>query len=317
MGNDALKAVDEMDGLRQSILAEIEEHGLTQAVVAREADVSTSQVGGFLKGNYTGDMAAAGERLAKWLQARKARTRLESVLPSGNGWVATPSAKRVLATLTYAHHAGALGLVYGGAGVGKTETARHYAAINRNVWHVTMSPACRQLGGCLGRIARAVGIKRPATWYPEALENQIIEAVEATYGLIIVDEAQHLDLEAIETLRTIRDAAGVGLVLMGNEVVYARITGGSRKAHFAQLFSRIAKKTALSAPTQADVEALALASGVTGEKELRYLIAIGKGHEALRGVGNCLKLAATGVQPGTPLTLAHLKTAWKELAEDA
>jgi hypothetical protein len=56
--------------------------------------------------------------------------------------------------------------------------------------------------------------------------------------LMVLDEAQHADMDAIEELRAIHDENGCGLVLMGNGEVLTRIQGNSRQASHAQLYSR-------------------------------------------------------------------------------
>ena len=76
--------------------------------------------------------------------------------------------------------------------------------------------------------------------------------VNGVRGLLIVDEAQHLSLRALETLRALHDATGAGLALMGNAVVYARLTGGRRAAEFAQLFSRVGKRVRLTQVEEGD-----------------------------------------------------------------
>lgn len=306
--------------LRNQVVAEMDEEGLSQADVAKEAGVSTSQVNGFVRGNYTGDLEAAGTRMAQWLKQRKERKTLAQCMPTGPGWVATPTAKRIMACLLFAHHRGVLGMVYGGAGLGKTETAKHYALEARNVWMVTMRPSCKKLGALLNELCLSLGIK-PETPWPAHIERQIIGKLKNTKGLLIVDEANHLDLEGLDTLRSLQDATGAGMILMGNEEVYSRITGGARKAHLAQLFSRIRKCVRLHLPAEGDVEALAEAWGVTGKQETLYLRGVARSRGqlsegALRNVDSALDLAAT-YAGGVPITLAHLKTAWNELGGDA
>lgn len=56
--------------------------------------------------------------------------------------------------------------------------------------------------------------------------------------MIIIDEAQHLTVRALNHLRCISDESGVGICLIGNDDVYRKMKG-SGKADFAQLFSRI------------------------------------------------------------------------------
>ena len=301
-----------MQDLRVQVQAEMDAESLPQATVAREAGVSPAQVNGFLHGNYAGDIKAAAERIYKWLKMRQDRKAQARTLPSAQGWVQTPTAKRVMACLLFAHHGGVLGLVYGGAGLGKTETARHYASEARNVWIVTMSPSCKKIGALLNRLCKGLGI-RPETVWPAQVEEQLIERLTGTRGLLIVDEASHLELEALDTLRSIQDASGVGMVLMGNETVYSKITGGARKAHLAQLYSRVRKSTRLTGAAEGDVETFAGAWNVSGKEEITYLRSIVTKHGALRCVDSTLRLAATYAGEGTPITLAHLKAAWREL----
>ena len=45
----------------------------------------------------------------------------------------------------------------------------------------------------------------------------IVQGLRGREGLLIIDEAQHLLLPALESLRSIHDATACGLVLMGNE----------------------------------------------------------------------------------------------------
>jgi len=65
-----------------------------------------------------------------------------------------------------------------------------------------------------------------------------------TNKVIVIDEAQHLKLPALEELRTLTDAdsatgtPGNGVALIGNTEVYSRMMG-RQQAQFAQLFSRI------------------------------------------------------------------------------
>ena len=75
----------------------------------------------------------------------------------------------------------------------------------------------------------------------------IVQRLQGTKGLLILDEAQHLMLPALESLRSIHDATACGLVLMGNEAVYSRLSG-RHSAEFAQLYSRVGSVLKLENP---------------------------------------------------------------------
>jgi DNA transposition AAA+ family ATPase len=58
--------------------------------------------------------------------------------------------------------------------------------------------------------------------------------------LIIVDEANHLDIEAMELLRYVYDRGRLGVVLIGTLRLYEIFTNGSRPAsELEQLWSRV------------------------------------------------------------------------------
>ncbi|MCR6497060.1 hypothetical protein LJB71_13070 [Thermomonas sp. S9] len=106
--------------------------------MAREAGISASSLTQVLGGHYAADPRKLVTRLAQWL-ARLAQQQAMPAMPAAPAWVATPTAERILAALAYAHMAGDIAVIYGGAGVGKTTAAREYARRYPNVWIATMT----------------------------------------------------------------------------------------------------------------------------------------------------------------------------------
>lgn len=286
---------------------------LSQAQAAREAGLSGSALSRWLQGKYEGDNAAVERKLQTYLDNRDRQTGF--LLPEEPGWQATKSAERIMAGLTYAHLAADVTVIYGGAGLGKSRTARHYADNRPNVWLATMSPATSTPAAALEELYLSLDIRESAVGSGASrMQRTAILRLRGTRGLLIVDEAQHLSVQALETVRTIHDAAGVGLALIGNETVYGRLTGGSRKADFAQLFSRIGKRVALNKPLKSDVETLAAAWGIDARESVAFLVDVAKQHGALRGCVKTLKLGAmVAAGQGETLGLDHLKAAWRDL----
>lgn len=285
--------------------------GLSQRRAAAEIGISDAALSQWLAGKYRGDGAAVAASVERWLAARTEREALDELLPARPEWVETPTARRVLAGLTYAQMAGDVAVVYGGAGCGKTVAARRYAAEHPNVWVATMTASTRAWGPCLARVALACGLRsrQALAW---RLEAELLEKLAGTRGLLLVDEAQHLELRALEGLRGLHDAAGVGLALVGNEMVYARLTGGRRAADFAQLYSRIGKRVRLVRPTQADVARLLSAWKVRGTAEREELLGIARSPGGLRSVVKCLRLASL-IAEGSRVRVSHIRAAWRDL----
>ena len=235
-------------------------------------------------------------------------------MPEGPEWCATPSGSRVQAALAYAQMAGDITLIHGGAGLGKTRACTRYAKVAPKVWLVTMTPATGSVGACLERIGQALGLT--ASGRVARLEMAIMERLSGTGGLLIVDEAQHLGVRSLEALRSLHDATGVALALVGNDRVHARMTGrGARSATFAQLFSRIGKRVRLSRATREDVSAICTGWKIREKTAVNFAETIASRPGAIRGLTKTLRLAGLlAAGEGRPLSLSHMKSAWRDLS---
>ncbi len=107
-----------------------------------------------------------------------------------------------------------------------------------------------------------------------------------------MDEAQHLTTRAIEQLRTIHDAAKIGLVLLGNLPLIERVDGLGRTTEFAQLFSRIGLRRKIKKPTRGDITAILDAWDVQDGKIRNAAIVIGQRDGGLRSLTKILRNAA-------------------------
>ncbi len=285
--------------------------GLSQAAAAREVGISPSALNQWLQGKYAGSNEEIESKVENWLSARGREDDGSGALPAVPAFFRSPSSQKILDTLAYGQMAGDIVCIYGGPGVGKTVSLRQYRDTNPSVWIATMAPDSAPVVPSLEEVAEAVGIK-DAAGGARKIARAIRRKVEGTRGLLIIDEAQHLSVAALEQMRSIHDATGIGLALVGNEAVYARLTGGTRASHFAQLFSRIGSRLFISRPTIGDVRALAAAWNVKGKAELDLLQQIASKPGALRGVSKVLAYAAMS-GGGAEITVSALRHAWSNL----
>ena len=284
--------------------------GMTQSTLAKQAGLSGPVVSQWLKGVYRGDNAGVQGKLSAWLASQRADT------PNADAgrlrWVDTPTSQAITRALTFARVRPAIAAVYGGAGVGKTTTLTHYAQTFPNVWIVTASPSRSSMAAMLREIGAALELQSGG-WQNRALSRDIIHRLSGTRGLLVIDEAQHLTLPALEEVRSIHDAAGVGVALCGNESVYSRLSGGTRRAEFAQLFSRAAPKLRLTSPQAGDVAAILEVWGVTGAAELKFAQQIASLPGGLRGLVKTLEQAALFSAQALSPDVAMMRAAWNEL----
>lgn len=262
--------------------------GLTQRKLAAAIGIAPSTLSEWLGGTYKGDEDAIRKLVSTWLESRQ-ETNARAVA-SASDFVETPTAEKICSALAYCKAAGDMVCVYGGPGIGKTRSIAHFRQMYpANVWVATMTPASSGLVSALEVIGEAVGLAE-CTGGARRMSNAIRKQVAGTHGIIIIDEAQHLSMAAIEELRSIHDATGVGLALVGNETSYARLTGGSRAASYAQIFSRIGMRLFVHRPERGDVRAIAAAMGVTDDGAIDFMARMAARPGALRGMLKALRL---------------------------
>ncbi|HEI9785221.1 TPA: AAA family ATPase [Serratia marcescens] len=297
--------------VRTKVRTIVESSDVTYAAVAREAGISTSVISQFVKGEYRGDNNGVAGKISVWLDNRNRRANDMPVAPD---FIPTRTVKQIWDALQYAQLAQCITVIYGNSGVGKTRALQQFAADRPNVWLITVSPSRSSLSECLYELALELGIG-DAPRRSGQLGRAIRRKLRGTNGVVLVDEADHLDYSVLEELRILQEETGVGLALIGNHQVYGKLTGGSsRNMDFARLFSRIAKKVSILKTKKADVEAIADAWGLNGKAERELIHALADKPGALRTISHTLRLASMFARGSNEvMTERHIRAAVKDL----
>lgn len=299
--------------VRKKVQAMIAAKEVTQGTVATESGVNATRLSQFINEKYPGDNSEVANALQRWINQRDVKAKQSQTLPSAPGFITTPTSNKCIDALTYAQIAGDIAIVYGGAGLGKTQSLRHYQGLENNVWIATMTPSSATVSAALEEIAISVGIKE-TTGRPARIRRDIITRITNTGGLLIIDEAQHLTTTALDEIRSIYDATEVGVALVGNEAVYSNMTGGRRASYLDRLFSRIGKRVKLTRVLKSDVVAIAHAWNITPKDAVETLVQIGLKPGGLRAVTKTLRLASMfAAGEGTSISDKHITSAWNEL----
>lgn len=299
-----------VDDVREKVRAIIEAEGISQSAAAKEAGVSTSAFSEFMGGTYKGNKDKVARELLRWVNARVQSEQMRQLLPGVPAFIETPTAKKILGALTYAQAFGDIAVIYGGAGMSKTTSIRRYRDKNPNVFLATVTPATAGVAVMLQEIALSMGL-RDFPLHPAKLQAAIIRGLTGSRGLLVIDEAQHLTKQALESARSLHDATGVGLALSGNASVYSQLLGKNDNG-FAQLYSRVGRRVALTKAMRGDVLAIAGVYGVRDKKSLEFCEDIARRPGALRMLVKVLRLASMGAGEATVGT-DHMSSAWAEL----
>ncbi|MCR6661863.1 MAG: AAA family ATPase [Luteimonas sp.] len=306
---------DQGKSLRELVRDALEtDPSISQQKIAREigTGVSAPTLSQWLNGNYTGDNDKIEQRVRSWYDTYLER-RARAGLPDAPGFFETTTTERIESTLRYGQLAQDMVVIVGPAGVSKSATCAQYCIIAPSVYMATMTPATASVLGCLRAIATSMGIRDvPATG--SGIQDVIVAKLRGSNGLLIVDEAQHLSIQALDMVRSLHDATLVGIALVGNEYVYTRMTGGRRAPYLDRLYSRIGKRLALRLPNDADVDALIAAWKITDSACRAHIRAIAEKPGALRSVTKVLRLAsATAAASDRALTAADVQAATRDL----
>ena len=298
------------DVIRNAVKGLIDDKTISGAALSRETGVSSSALSQFINGKYKGDNDAVAASISTWLESRKTA---QSALPEIPDYVVTPTSEKITAALTYAQLTHTIALVYGNPGVGKSEALKQYTRTGNNVWRLTASKSRTNELETMYELALEMGIS-DAPYQRGALSRLLRRRLRDTNALVIIDEADWLNYDAIEELRILQEECGIGLAFIGNHKVYDRLTGGSRTVDFARLFSRVAKKIVINNVLAADVDSFCDAWKIDGRDERKLLRAIAKRPGALRSLSHIRPLAhiyASG--KSEPVNSGHIHSAMLEL----
>jgi len=305
-------ASSDHDALRDEIREIMAGETKSQTDLARESGVPYGTFTAWFSGKYTGNNARIALEVRKWLDARRERRAITALMPREPGFLLTPTARDIIPNLQFAQVMPAVVTIVGAAGVGKTKAAEHYRDTNPNVWLITAEPSVRRVNDILVALCTELDVTEKRA---NRLSAAIGRRVRGSTGLIILDEAQFADTEALQQLRILQSSYGVGVALLGNEAVIARIGYGNRDQE--NLFSRVGKKLVLRHARAGDIADLLDAWAITEDDERRFLAAVGRKAGGLRTLTWCLKQASIlAAGCAEPRGLKHLRAAAEGLASE-
>ena len=185
------------------------------------------------------------------------------------GWTffETRDAKRVWELCDLCYREREIGVVYGAAGVGKTESLRMYYYSHReNCAYVQVPPYIRMRQFFL-LLARELGIYVSGYQSTDRIVEHIRARLEGRPDiLVIIDEADNLSITTLDTLRYIYDQKPFGLVLAGlPRLIGLLALGPERRENLAQLYTRIAYPLRVHGPTRKEMQEILKVLGIEDE----------------------------------------------------
>lgn len=185
---------------------------------ARAMNISPTRLSQYLNGSYSGDVKETGLIIKRFIDITLERKKIDSPVK----FVKTRNAIRVLSAAKLTHIQKTIGLITGGAGLGKTMALQNYASENTDVIYIEADTAysAREL---MSEIHRRLGLNGKGMLNP--LKNSIIDKLKGSGRMIIIDQAEYLPVKALDLIRTIHDKADIGILFAGLPQLTMNIRG--------------------------------------------------------------------------------------------
>ncbi|PZU47653.1 MAG: hypothetical protein DI568_08900 [Sphingomonas sp.] len=301
--------------VRLRLIAFQEERGLSWQRLADMSGVPSGTLTPWKDGKYNGRNDNIASKVRRFLDGEAAKSALAAGRIENPGFVMTPTARELVRLLQFAH-LGDIVAIACAPGTGKTEVAQNYKDEQAaNVYLAAMSPSSSGVQPMQMRLLAAMGIM-DLKGSPQQLSAHILKQVSGKGALIILDEAQELSEKALDEIRSWHDACGVGIVLMGDERVIARL-GGRRRQELARLNSRIAMRHVQARAKPDDAEMIARAWGIQDDLQIKFIRRLSGKPGGLRAIVKLIKLAGLhSTHDGRAIELADLESAWTQLNSD-
>jgi DNA transposition AAA+ family ATPase len=227
------------------------------------------------------------------------------------GFCPTPTARDIASALTICCKQRKMGCVVGASGVGKTTAIADFAEQHHYVMQCRMTRAAGRLQPGLVRIATAMGAYATANMGSAEIYDNILRHLSYPRdALLILDEAQHMDDDLLESVRDLYDERPVGIMLVGSAELTDRweAKSAAKRRKWAQLTSRLTVRLDIPAVPQEDIAAMCGHHGIVGKRSLDLLTRSATRGGGLRNVNERIaharKLAGDG-----PIQLNHLEDA--------
>ena len=253
----------------------------SQNQVSKEIGLSTSVISQFLNGTYSGNNEEIAQTVLKYLEMGSKR--LEN--SKDEYYAKLNNTEAVIFAATYAHQNGELVIVHGDAGAGKTTALTRYANSNAGVIFLTANASSRTVKSVLYMICEALGRKMESTEF--MMQRSLVNTLKDSKRLIIIDEADHLCTRALQTVRSLMDEAGIGIVLSGNDKIYQQMFGRGSMS-YDQLRTRAIQVEVLNDYSIDEMQSIF--PNLTDTESLSYILKIAC-EESLRTAKKCYKLA--------------------------
>ena len=207
----------------------MESKGYSTGHIALSIGVAKSTVSMWLNDKYKGNNDALTDKINNFIRREKERLNNEE-LPIVNISII----KYISEIGRLCHTKGKIGVCAGRAGLGKTVAVKEYVKSYMDSILIE-SDSGYTAKSLLLEIHKRLGLSGKGCAYE--LMNEVVNKLNNSGRLLIIDEAENLPYRALEITRRIHDKTGVGVLLVGRNILFENLRGFNNQ--YDQLYSRV------------------------------------------------------------------------------
>ena len=207
-------------------------NSVSQNALSRALGINPSAISTFRKGEYKGNNEELARKLKLYMDnfiAKKSDSRNEAIKVFSSN-----DKKMADFVINEAYIDGQIALITGEAGSGKSTIVKEYVATHPNaiLIEATLHTTAKVL---LEILSEKLGITHARSLHDRVVAISL--ELRKRDVIILIDEAEHLPLRALEDLRRIWDFSQCPIVLVGTEILLKNLMG--KNGELRQLYSRI------------------------------------------------------------------------------
>lgn len=223
-----------------------------QKEIAKVLDISETTMSMYINNSYKGNSKTIDQKVEKFLQQADEKKEVDFKKIKLE-FVNTSVATRVFNIAKMCQLNGEIGVCYGRSGYGKTTACKEYTKNQFGVIWLDPNENANKYE-IIRMLSKKLNINDD---YIRTALPKIVDKLNNSNYLIIVDEAENLKSNVFRTLRKIHDKCNFsfGLLFIGTERLYYNLA--RMKGEFEYLTNRISYVENLQALKESDVKALA------------------------------------------------------------
>lgn len=224
----------------------LKDNEISASALARAIGVSSAAISQFRQGVYKGDVKSISQKVENYINNYQNKDKKVALKDE---FFLSKDAKMAKFIINEAINEREIALIYGVAGSGKTTILKEFVKNNPNA--ILIEATCHTTAKVLlDELCEALKIDGVSSI--NAKLKTVARFLKDNDKIILIDEAEHLPLRALEDLRRIYDFSRTSMILCGTEILINNLMGKNKELR--QLYSRICGKWCMQGLSEAECD---------------------------------------------------------------